>query len=161
MISRVLKLGAAALIALALALPAFIGGAADADTPKNGVVMVKSKYGMDETIARMKKDIADKGITFFAEIEQSKLANAAGLKLRPTTLLIFGNPGLGGTFISADQAAGLDWPVRLLVLENDKGEVWTAWTDFEWIKNRHGITSRDKEFAMATSVVQSITSTIR
>ena len=161
MLSRAIKLGAAALIALALAVPALLGGAADAAGGKNGVVMVKSKYGMEETIARVKKDIADKGITFFAEIDQSKLANAAGLKLRPTTLLIFGNPGLGGTFITADQSAGLDWPVRLLVLQNEKGEVWTAWTDFEWIKNRHGITNRDKELAMATSVVQSITSTVR
>ena len=161
MISRVIKLCAAALIALASTVPALLGGAADAAGGKNGVVMVKSKYGMEETIARVKKDIADKGITFFAEIDQSKLANAAGLKLRPTTLLIFGNPGLGGTFLTADQSAGLDWPVRLLVLQNEKGEVWTAWTDFDYIKNRHGITNRDKEFAMATSVVQSITSTVR
>jgi uncharacterized protein (DUF302 family) len=127
-------------------------------TTDNGVRRVRSSYPMAETIARVKQDIAAKGITFFAEIDQATLAGKAGIALHPSTLLIFGNPGLGSHFITADAAAGLDWPVRLLVYRNDKGEVWMAWTDFQWIAGRHGITSRDKEFAMATAVVTSITS---
>jgi uncharacterized protein (DUF302 family) len=109
----------------------------------------------------LKKDIADKGIKFFNEIDQSKLAADAGIKLRPSVLLIFGNPPLGTQFITANANAGLDWPVRLLVYENDKGEVWTAYTDFDWIARRHGIENRTDQFKMASSVITSITSSVK
>ena len=57
-------------------------------------------------------------------------------------------------------AAGLDWPVRLLVFENEKGEVWLAYTDFAWIARRHGITTRQDQFRMASNVIASITSSV-
>jgi uncharacterized protein (DUF302 family) len=116
---------------------------------------------MSETIDRLKKDIADKGIMFFDEIDQSKLAADAGIKLAPSTLLVFGNPPLGTLFITADPDAGLDWPVRLLVYQDDTGQVWLAYTDFAWIAKRHGIKSRDKEFKMASEVIGSITSAVK
>jgi hypothetical protein len=75
----------------------------------NGVVRLKSAYAVDETVARLKQDVAAKGIKFFDEIDQSKLAAEAGIKLRPSTLLIFGNPPLGTQFITANPEAGLDW----------------------------------------------------
>jgi uncharacterized protein (DUF302 family) len=127
----------------------------------DGIITVKSAYPMGETIARLKKDIADKGIKFFDEIDQSKLAADAGIKLHPSVLLVFGNPPLGTQFITANANAGLDWPVRLLVFENDKGEVWTAYTDFEWIARRHGIKNRTDQFKMASSVIASITSSVK
>jgi uncharacterized protein (DUF302 family) len=126
----------------------------------DGIVHVKSNYDMSETIDRLKKDIADKGIVFFDEVDQSKLAADAGIELAPSTLLIFGNPPLGTLFITADPDAGLDWPVRLLVYQDKSGQVWVAYTDFDWIAKRHGITNRDKEFAMATEVIGSITSSV-
>jgi len=121
---------------------------------------VKSAYSLNETIVRLKQDIADKGIKFFDEIDQSKLAAAAGIRLRPSTLLIFGNPPLGALFLTSNPAAGLDWPVRLLVLEDEKGEVWALYTDFSWIAHRHGIKDRDAAFKMATNVISSITSSV-
>jgi uncharacterized protein (DUF302 family) len=127
----------------------------------DGIVRVKSAYPIGETIERLKKDIADKGIRFFSEIDQSKLAADAGVKLRPSVLLIFGNPPLGTQFITANANAGLDWPVRLLVYENEKGEVWTAYTDFDWIARRHGIENRKDQFKMASSVITSITSSVK
>ena len=96
-----------------------------------------------ETIARLKKDIADKGIKFFIEVGQQQLAADAGIKLRPSTLLVFGNPPLGTLFITANPLAGLDWPVRLLVLEDENGQVWTAYTDFAYIARRHHIKGMD------------------
>jgi len=74
---------------------------------------------------------------------------------------VFGNPPLGTLFIRANALAGLDWPVRVLVLQEADGSVWVAWTDFAWIARRHHIGDRQQQFAMATSVVESITSTIR
>ena len=127
----------------------------------DGIVSAKSAYSIGETVERLKKDIADKGIKFFDEIDQSKLAADAGIKLRPSILLVFGNPPLGTQFITSNANAGLDWPVRLLVYENEKGEVWTAYTDFDWIARRHGIENRKDQFKMATSVITSITSSVK
>jgi uncharacterized protein (DUF302 family) len=112
---------------------------------------------MTETIDRLKEDIAAKGIKFFAEVDQSKLAADAGIELAPSTLLIFGNPPLGTLFITADPDAGLDWPVRLLVYQDAEGQVWIAYTDFAWIAKRHGITNRANEFKTASDVIASIT----
>jgi len=127
----------------------------------DGVVRVKSAYPIGETVDRLKKDIIGKGIKFFDEIDQAKLATDSGIKLNPSVLLIFGNPPLGTQFITANANAGLDWPVRLLVFENDKGEVWTAYSDFDWIARRHGIKNRKDQFKMASSVIASITSSLK
>ena len=134
---------------------------APAQAADDGIVKFKSAYPMPETIARMKKDIADKGIKFFDEFDQSKLAADAGITLLPSTLLVFGNSPLGTLFITADPDAGLDWPVRVLVYQDAKGDVWVAYTDFAWIAKRHHITNREKEFKMASEVIGSITSTVK
>jgi uncharacterized protein (DUF302 family) len=128
---------------------------------EDGIVRVKSAYGFQETIARLKDDIAAKGIKFFSEIDQAKLANDAGIKLHPSTLLIFGNPPLGTQFMTSNANAGLDWPVRLLVIQDRDGAVWTVYTDFGWIAARHGITNRDAQFKMASTVIASITSSVK
>ena len=127
----------------------------------DGVVRIKSAYGMEETISRIKKDIADKGILFFDEIKQSELAAKAGVKLNPSTLLVFGNPPLGTLFLTSNPDFGLDWPVRVLVRQDDKGTVWAVYTDFTWIAHRHNIKDRDPQFKMATKVVESIVSTVK
>jgi uncharacterized protein (DUF302 family) len=126
----------------------------------DGVIRVKSAYAFEDTITRIKADIAAKGIKFFDEIDQAKLATGAGVTLRPSTLLIFGNPPLGTQFITSNPNAGLDWPVRLLVMQDEKGDVYAAYTDFAWIAQRHRIADRDAQFKMATTVVSSILSTV-
>jgi len=151
-----------------LCLAALVGGfiyisagpRADADAG-DGIVKAESAYPMDETIARLKNDIADKGIKFFLEVDQTKLAADAGIDVRPSTLLIFGNPPLGTQFLTANPLSGLDWPVRLLVFQDENGKVWTAYTDFQWIAARHHITNRQEQFAKASMVIDSITSSVR
>jgi uncharacterized protein (DUF302 family) len=146
--------------ALALAVLA----AAPAAAGDDGVVRVKSAYPTDETILRLKNDIAAKGIRFFVEVDQSKLAAEAGVKLtgvRRSTLLVFGNPPLGTQFLNARPAAGLDWPVRLLVTQDERGDVWAVYTDFQWIAKRHGITNRVDQFNTASGVIASITGAVK
>ena len=128
--------------------------------PGDGIVRVKSAHPFNETIELLKKDIEGKGIKFFMAVDQTKLGDKAGIKLQPSTLLIFGNPPLGIQFLTANPNAGLDWPVRLLVTQDDKGQVWAVYTDFDWIKRRHGIKNRDDAFKMASSVISSITSSV-
>jgi uncharacterized protein (DUF302 family) len=127
----------------------------------NGVVIVDSAYALDETIDRVKKDIADKGIMFFMDVDQGKLAAGADITLRPSHLLIFGNPPLGIQFLTSNPVSGLDWPVRLLVFEDANGKVKMAYNDFTWVAHRHGITDRDPQFQMATMVIESITAAAR
>ncbi len=128
----------------------------------DGVVRVRSAYPMAETIARLKQDVAAKGIRFFQEIDQSRLAAEAGIKVLPSTLLVFGNPPLGTQFIAAQPAAGLDWPVRLLVQQDDQGVVWAVYTDFGWIARRHGVAGEAaRPFETASGVIASITSSVK
>src|SRR5215471_12596971 len=156
MFMRCIWSGALLVFTLALAAPDAVSAAND-----DGIVRIKSAYSMPETIKRIKKDVADKGIMFFNEIDQSKLAADAGVTLRPSTLLVFGNPPLGTLFLTSNPSAGLDWPVRVLVYQDDQGDVLVLYTDFAWIARRHGITDRDGAFKKAADVIASITSTVK
>jgi uncharacterized protein (DUF302 family) len=131
-----------------------------ATTSEDGVVKVKSAYGFDETITRIEADIAKKGIKFFLAVDQTQLGASAGIKLNPSTLLIFGNPPLGIQSLTSNPDSGLDWPVRLLVRQDAGGQVWAVYTDFGWIAKRHGITDREAQFKMASDVIASITSSV-
>lgn len=150
-------------VSASLALPALQPARAESPSPvlqTDGVIKVKSVYPLGETIARIKQDIAAKGIKFFGEIDQAKLGVDAGINLRPSTLLIFGNPPLGIQFLTSNPNAGLDWPVRLLVMQDENGDVYAAYTDFAWIAKRHGIRDRDAQFKMASTVISSILSSV-
>jgi len=153
--SRILRTSSGVLFAFALTVTSAAVGKAE-----DGIVKVKSAYSVAETIERLKKDIAAKGIRFFSEIDQSKLAADAGITLRPSTLLVFGNPPLGTLFLTSNPHSGLDWPVRLLVIQDEKNDVYAVYTDFDWIAKRHGITDRKEQFATANEVVASITSAV-
>lgn len=156
MFKSIMRTSSAMLFAFVLAATSAAVGKAE-----DGIVKVKSAYSVSETIEKLKKDIAAKGIMFFSEIDQSKLAQNAGIKLRPSTLLVFGNPPLGTLFLTSNPHSGLDWPVRLLVPEDEKGDVYAVYTDFNWIAKRHGITDRVEQFQTANKVVASITSNIK
>jgi uncharacterized protein (DUF302 family) len=157
MFARLFRMCSAALLAAGLSFSsvAALAGAAD-----DGVRRVSSAYPIEETVDRLKQDIADKGIKFFLEVDQAALAADAGITLRPSRLLIFGNPPLGTQFLTSNPVSGLDWPVRLLVFQDEAGMVWVAYSDFTWIAHRHGIHDRDPQFKMASEVIASITSSV-
>jgi len=166
MVKTFIKSAAAGWLVLALVGPSLavaqnVASSAIQQTNEAGIVTVKSAYSISETIERLKKDIAGKGIKFFSEIDQSKLAADAGIRIRPSTVLMFGNPPLGTLFIAANPLAGLDWSVRVLVFEDDKGDVWAAYTDFGYVARRHQIKDMDSEpFRKASGVIASITSSV-
>jgi uncharacterized protein (DUF302 family) len=157
MFARIFRMCSAALLAAGLS---FSSAAALAGSADDGVRHAKSAYQIEETVERLKQDIAEKGIKFFFEIDQAALAADAGISLRPSRLLIFGNPPLGTQFLASNPISGLDWPVRLLVFQDEVGMVWVAYNDFTWIAHRHGIFDRDPQFKMASEVIGSITSSV-
>lgn len=140
--------------------------AAKAATPietasAEGVIKQRSDYGFDETVMRLKADIAKKGIKFFDEIDQMALGAGADLPINRSKLLLFGNPPLGVQFLQSNPLAGLDWPVRMLVTQDGNGTVWVSWTDFRFVANRYKLQDRDAQIAMATEVSASIASATR
>jgi len=164
MLLRRTGFAAAALLALGLAACAEPHqDATMADKPQvsqYGIVAEKSRHPFPETVALLKADIAAKKLVFFDELDQKKLGGDAGVTARPSTLLVFGNPGLGVQFITANPQAGIDWPVRLLVFQDASGQVWTEYTDFHYIQARHGIDDRDAQFQKASEVIASVTASV-
>jgi uncharacterized protein (DUF302 family) len=157
---------AGAVLVLTAALPASAQPAtgpasAVAGAPARGVVRQVSSYGFDETIRRIRADLGMKNIPVFAEIDQQRLGAGASLPIRRSTLILFGNPPLGVQFLQANPLAGLDWPVRMLVIEDAAGRVWIAWTDFAFIADRYAITGREAQLAMATQVAASVAASAR
>lgn len=122
----------------------------------DGVVRIRSTHGFDETVTRLKAAIEAKGVRFFDAIDQQALGKDANLAIGRSTIVRFGNPPLGVQILQANRYAGLDWPVRMLVVEEADGSVWLAWTDFGFIAKRYGITTLDAQFKMATEVAGSI-----
>jgi uncharacterized protein (DUF302 family) len=153
-------LAALSLAVVAPAVPlfgAFASDARPAPTPSAaGVLRLRSDNGFDETVARLKADVQAKGIRYFDTIDQASLGASAGLHLRRSTLVLFGNPPLGVQFLQSNPYSGLDWPVRMLVIEEADGSVYVAWTDFAYIASRYSIGDRGPQFAMASEVAASI-----
>ena len=153
-------------LAMGVALSLAAGAVATVATPATaaetaqGVVRVPSAYGFDDTVSRIKADIAGKGIRFFTEIDQASLAKGADIDLRPSKLLIFGNPPLGAQFLTSNPYAGLDWPVRILVTQDAAGRVWVAYTDFAYVAERYAIQDRGAQIKMATQVAASIADSV-
>jgi uncharacterized protein (DUF302 family) len=132
-----------------------------ASAPAQGVVKQRSDYSFDETVVRLKADIAAKEIRLFDEIDHAKLGAGANLPIGRSTLLLFGNPPLGVQFLQSNPLAGLDWPVRMLVTQDEDGAVWVSWTDFQFVASRYQLTDRDAQIAKASDVAASIASATR
>jgi uncharacterized protein (DUF302 family) len=105
----------------------------------DGLVTNLSAFGPKETMDRLEREVKAKGLTVFARIDHAAGAQAVGLKLRPTELLIFGNARGGTPLMEADQRMGIDLPLKALVYQDEAGKVWLAYTDPSWLARRYGL----------------------
>ncbi|GAC1043869.1 peptidase [Rhizobium dioscoreae] len=94
--------------------------------PQN-IVAQESKFGPAETVARIKDDLAAKKVPLFATFDHAENATSVGDKLRPTTVLVFGNPKIGTKLMQEDQSIGIDLPLRVLVWEDEYGRTWVGY----------------------------------
>ncbi len=122
-------------IAFVLCALAVTGAIASEDD----VIKKKSNQDVATTVDRLQEIVTEKGITVMARVDHAKNAETAGMELRPTQLLIFGNPKLGTRLMQANQQIGLDLPMKVLVWEDADGQVWIAYVDPEELAERHGI----------------------
>jgi uncharacterized protein (DUF302 family) len=104
-----------------------------------GVVHRASPYTVDETAARLEAVIAGAGAKVFAVIDQRAEAAGAGQTLRPTKLVIFGNPAAGTPAMAAAPAVALELPLKILVWADDAGAVWMSYLAGAWIAARYGV----------------------
>jgi uncharacterized protein (DUF302 family) len=107
--------------------------------PQDGLVTLSSRYPARDTVDRLLAALAKRNMTMFARIDHAAGAASAGLSLRPTEVVIFGNPK-GGTALMQDrQSAGIDLPLKALVWQDSDGKVWLSYNDPAWIAQRHGL----------------------
>jgi uncharacterized protein (DUF302 family) len=104
-----------------------------------GLTTIVSRFGPKETMDRLEAEIRAKGMTVFARIDHAAGAAEAGLELRPTELIIFGNARGGTPLMQASQTAGIDLPLKALVWQDTAGKTWLSYNEPSWIAQRHGL----------------------
>jgi uncharacterized protein (DUF302 family) len=105
-----------------------------------GLVSVKSNYDVAATANRLERVLQEKGVTVFARIDHAEGARSIGQTLRPTLLIIFGNPAMGTPLIQRSRSMGIDLPLKALIWEDQAGQVWLTYNDPDYLFRRHGLT---------------------
>jgi uncharacterized protein (DUF302 family) len=104
-----------------------------------GIVSLPTHSSVDETITRLQSMLQEKGVQIFALIDHSGEAKRAGIEMRPTKLLIFGNPKAGTPLMLAAPTIAIDLPLKLLVWEDASGQVWISYNTPEYLQKRHAL----------------------
>ena len=108
------------------------------ETSGNGMVHLASGHPVDEAVDRLKGMLKANGVTVFAVVDHDGEAKKAGLSLRPTKLVIFGNPKAGTPVMQAAPTSAIDLPLKILVWQDDEGKVWVSYNSAEYLQARHG-----------------------
>jgi uncharacterized protein (DUF302 family) len=106
---------------------------------KNGLIDIPSDHSVDETVEQLKRILQERGITPFALIDHSGEAAKAGMQMRPTKLLIFGNPKAGTPVMLAAPTSAIDLPLKILVWEDVQGKVWVSYNSPDYLQQRHNV----------------------
>ena len=103
-----------------------------------GLIVRVSRHDPKATMDRLVAAVTARGAAVVARVDHAAAAATVGLALAPTEVLIFGNPKAGTPLMQADQAVGIDLPLKALVYEDAAGKVWLSYNDPRWIARRHG-----------------------
>ncbi|VAW94237.1 hypothetical protein MNBD_GAMMA23-2213 [hydrothermal vent metagenome] len=146
-------------LVLAAALPFFIVNSvvADNDGHEDGLISKKSNYSVKETLDKLEAVLKKKGISIVLRWNHAEKAKGVGIPLRPTELLMFGNPKLGSHMFTANQTAGIDLPLKALAWKDEKGQVWLTYNDPAYIVKRHHIKNRSKIQVKMTGALNKLT----
>src|SRR5438067_10812729 len=123
------------------------------DEPARGIVHFPSKYTVPETLQRLEAVVTSHGLTVFARIDFGGDAAKVGLQMRPTQLLIFGNPQSGTPVMIASPSIAIDLPLKALAWEDGDGKVWLSYNKPEYLMERHGI---PKELLKNISAIEAL-----
>jgi len=104
----------------------------------NGIIDKRSNHSVGETVEKLKGILQAKGVSLFALVDHSGEAEKAGLKMRPTKLLIFGSPKAGTPLMLAAPSVAIDLPLKILIWEDGQGAVWLSYNSPAYLQERHG-----------------------
>lgn len=107
--------------------------------PETGIINLASPYSVDDAVQRLVPVLERAGMTIFARIDQKGAAQAAGVTMRPMTLVLFGNPKAGTPLMQAYPTLAIDLPLKALVWEDAHGRVWVSTNSPQYLRERHGM----------------------
>src|SRR2546430_11854073 len=105
----------------------------------DGLIDIPSNHSVDETVEKLKGILQAKGVTLFALVDHSGEAAKVDMKMRPTKLLIFGNPKGGTPVMLAAPSIAIDLPLKILIWEDAQGKVWVTYNGPMYLQERHNI----------------------
>jgi uncharacterized protein (DUF302 family) len=124
-----------------------------------GIVNVPSPYPVGESLDRIEAAARAKGMLIFLRLDQRREAEKVGLELRPTQLLLFGNPKGGTLLMAASESVAIDLPLKALAWEDADGKVWVSYNSPDYLKERHRLS--DEEVILIAGVGELITAALR
>jgi len=122
-----------------------------------GMVDVKSSFGVKETGDRLENVLKKKGMTLFNRVKHSEAARKAGVKLRDTQLLIFGNPKVGSPLMKCQQSVAIDLPQKALIWKDSEGSTWISYNDIRYLEQRHNISDCEEVISKIEKALAGIT----
>jgi len=127
------------LIVPALVIAALLGGASAPASTDTGLVSKRSAHTVDQTLDRLEAALKDAGAKIVARLDHTAEAKALGRPMRPTALVIFGNPAVGAPLMLRNQTIGIDLPMKALAWEDERGQVWLTYNAPAYLAERHGV----------------------
>ncbi len=124
-----------------------------APNTSNGILSKPSNHSVDETLEKLKRVLQAKGVNVFAIVDHSGEAEKVGLKMRPTKLVIFGNPKAGTPLMLAAPTTAIDLPLKILIWEDSQGKVWVSYNSPAYLQQRHGF---PQELLQNVAVVETL-----
>lgn len=124
---------------------------------ESGMINKKSHFSVKVTLDRLENVLRKKGITIVTRWSHNAGAKKVGINLRPTELLIFGNPKMGSHFFTSQQTAGIDLPMKALAWKDESGQVWLTYNDPTYVANRHSIDNRPAIVKKMTGALNNLT----
>jgi uncharacterized protein (DUF302 family) len=120
-----------------------------------GIISVESNLDFETTYSNLKSNIeANENLSIVAELDHQQNAASAGLELRPTTVIMFGNPNLGTPLMQSTRSIGLDLPQKMLVWEDEEGKVFISYNDPQFLKERHQLEGQEEEIEQISNALQ-------
>ena len=132
------KTGLAVALGLGLSTAALANG--------DGMIVVPSSHGVKDTIDKLTAVLESKGMRIMARVNHAAGAESVDLSLRPTEVLIFGNPKIGTPLMLCSQSIAIDLPQKMLAWEDESGKVWLGYNDPMYLKSRHSTEGCDAVF---------------
>ena len=120
---------------------------------QDGMIKLQSPHDVTTTLDKLTSVLESKGMSVFGRVNHASNAESAGMSLRPTEVLIFGNPKIGTPLMLCSQSVAIDLPQKMLAWEDEAGEIWLGWNDPTHLKTRHAIEGCDEVLEKVTAAL--------